>query len=384
MNALHFMPFSVIALLALFALLLMTPVYCVASPVAMYVAGPQQSGWHYSLGRGLQMRGTGFTLGGYASMQYEDGPERLRRFKASTLSSLIAWQISSRLQFFSELELEDFAIVDERRSLYSRSDTFEIERLYIDFFWSDALALRVGKFLTPVGRWNEQHAAPLVWTTSRPLVTSHPFAENTTGGMFHGLLTSFGRDFEYAVYIAFPEDVDPDQEDGPFGEAIGARLQYPIGSVEIGLSYIHFLREEEIGLGDERDLRENLLGIDFFWTHNGYELGGEGLYRMGDSRSGPAEAGLFIQGVAPLTRRLFAIGRYEFFDPAKYIKSRGAEEFAESAASAPGLHVWVIALAFRPIPALILKAEYSLAHNHTYNDVTQTPEGFMTSISVLF
>ena len=379
MNALHFLPFCIIALLALLAVLFMMPVYGVASSVATHAAGPHQADWHYSLGRGLQMGRTGLTLGGYASMQYEDGPKRLRRFTASTLSSLIAWKISSRLQFFSELELEDFAIVDERRSLHSRSDTFEIERLYIDFFMSDALALRVGKFLTPVGRWNERHAAPLVWTTSRPLVTSRPFAENTTGGMFHGLLTSFGRDLEYAVYIAFPEDVDPDQEDGPFEEAIGARLQHPIGPVEVGLSYIHFLREEEIGAGDERDLRENLFGIDFLWTQNGYELSGEGLYRVGDGRSGPAEAGLFIQGVAPLTRRLFVIGRYEFFDPAQYAK------YVESIGAAEGMHVWVIALAFRPIPALILKAEYNFTHNNnTHNNVTQTPEGFMASISVLF
>ena len=96
-----------------------------------------------------------------------------------------------------------------------------------------------------------------------------------------------------------------------------------------------------------------------------YELSGEFTYRFGDKGTDNAEWGLFLQGVVPLTRRLYGIGRYEFFDPIGPV---------------PSAHLWVVAMAFRPIPPLILKAEYSVAHDN----FAEVPEGFATSIAILF
>ena len=165
----------------------------------------------------------------------------------STLSTLIAWDLWSRVRFLAELELEDIVIAEKGRRLRSRGDPFEVERMYADFFASDALVLRVGKFLTPVGRWNEIHADPLVWTTSRPTITFRPFSEDTTGLMLHGTLTPFGHDLAYMVYGAFPEDLDPDEAEGAseFEEGLGLHVRYHLGSVEIGASYANFVREEE-------------------------------------------------------------------------------------------------------------------------------------------
>ena len=115
----------------------------------------------------------------------------------------------------------------------------------------------------------------------------------------------------------------------------------------------------------ETEQRENLLGLDVFWSSNKYELHGEFTYRLGEKGVANPEWGLFLQGVAPLTQRLFAIGRYEFFDPT---------------GPTPGAHVWTLATAFRPIPALLLKAEYSLG----YRNFAEVPEGFGMSLTLLF
>jgi hypothetical protein len=346
--------------------------------VPVQAAGPLLPTWQYTLGRGLTVGNTGLNIGGFASVEYEDLRDEPQRFSLSTFSILISWDLWSRVRLFSELEFEDPAIVQEGRRFGSRGDSFEIQRLYADVFASDALSLRVGKFLTPVGRWNEIHAAPLVWTTSRPSVTFRSFAEDTTGGMLRGTLTPFGHDLEYSLYAAFLDELDPDEEEGTseFEKEVGFQVRYYLGSVALGASYLHFLQEEEIEqefVGEEeveeeeieRTSRDNLLGLDFFWSRNRYELSGEFTYRFGDKGTDNVEWGLFLQGVAPLTRRLYGIGRYEFFDPAGPV---------------PGAHLWVMAVAFRPIPPLIVKAEYSVA----YNNFADVPAGFATSIAILF
>jgi hypothetical protein len=209
-----------------------------------------------------------------------------------------------------------------------------------------------------------------VWTTSRPSATFRSFAEDTTGGMLRGTLTPFDHELEYSFYAAFLDELDPDEEEGAseFEEEIGFQLRYRRDAFELGASYMNALREEEFEIDDEeieRTTHDNFLGLDFLWSRNRYELSGEFLYRFSNKGVDNTEWGLFLQGVVPLPRRLYAIGRYEFFEPT---------------GSDPGVHLWVIGGAFRPIPPLILKAEYSVAHNN----FAGVPAGFAISVAILF
>ena len=86
--------------------------------------------------------------------------------------------------------------------------TFVAERLYGDVNASDQVNLRLGKFLTPVGRWNVIHAQPLVWTTSRPLTTLLPFDAHTTGAMLFGSLLPDDTGVTYSVYGQFVNSLD--------------------------------------------------------------------------------------------------------------------------------------------------------------------------------
>jgi hypothetical protein len=58
---------------------------------------------------------------------------------------------------------------------------FVVERLYNDTYLTSSTALRLGKMLSPVGEWNEIHAAPLVLSAVRPAVTYRNFSDYTTG-----------------------------------------------------------------------------------------------------------------------------------------------------------------------------------------------------------
>jgi len=324
-----------------------------------YELAPPQPIWEYHLGQGLRLGNSGLTLGGYGSVRYEALRGNSPQLTVSALSLFISWETETRIRFFSELELEDFTLARGERSFGSHNNAFEIERLYADVYLFDEATLRLGKFLTPVGRWNLIHADPLVWTTSRPLVTFQSFAPDTTGVMFYGSLLPLGEDVDYSVYAEITDDLDPDYREGPFSEAVGIHLATHLGPTELGFSYANFER------GQEGDEKENLFGLDFFWARQRLELTGEFLYRVGTRSPNGDEWGLFVQGTVPLSARTFAIGRYEFFDP------RGLF---------PGVHLWVAALAFRPLPPLVLRVEYSFARNN----VTKVPEGFATSVALLF
>jgi len=330
-----------------------------ARSLTAYELPPPKPPWEYHLGQGLRLGDLGLTLGGYGSVRYEARRGRSPQLTVSALSLFISWDTETRIRFFSELELEDFTLARGKRSFDAHNNAFEMERLYADVYLFNEATFRLGKFLTPVGRWNLIHADPLVWTTSRPLVTFQSFAPDTTGVMVYGSLLPLGEDVDYSVYFEITDDLDPDYREGPFSEAVGVHLATHLGSTELGLSYANFERKQE------RDERENLFGLDFFWARQRLELTGEFLYRAGTRSPDGDEWGLFTQGTVPLSERFFAIGRYEFFAP------RGPF---------PGVHLWVAALAFRPLPPLIIRAEYSFARNN----VARVPEGFVTSVALLF
>src|SRR5207244_8441115 len=121
-------------------------------------------------------------------------------------SLFFIWDPTKRLHLFSELD-----VVEQDEPSAPRR-TFQTERLYGDLAALDWLNLRVGKFLTPVGRWNLIHARPLVWTTSRPLVTELPFDRFTTGAMLFGSRFPGTGTLTYSLYGQFTDQFDAEPE----------------------------------------------------------------------------------------------------------------------------------------------------------------------------
>ena len=156
------------------------------------------------------------------------------------MSLFVIWDPTARIHLFSELECEDL----RHRRPRARRDQQRIstaERLYGDFTLCDALNVRVGKFLTPVGRWNVIHAQPLVWTTSRPLATLLPFDPHTTGAMLLGALDVPDGALSYALYGQFPTSSNRAWSRRLARRSVGSRLDYSAwGGWSIGASYLAF------------------------------------------------------------------------------------------------------------------------------------------------
>lgn len=314
---------------------------------------------NYRMGEGLRLADTGFSLGGYATASLQNLRHAPSRVALDNLSLFVWWQGESRWKFFSEFDYEN-VLASNASGQDGKDHYLALERLYLDYAVTDTATIRAGKFLTPIGRWNLIHATPLVWTTSRPLITTETFPTNATGLMLNGTLPGVAHGTEYSLYVSKGNEFRPNPALDPFHDAIGGHVTFPVlPDGQVGFSYAVFEQEQT------RDETKQLIGADFVWSHNRYEISAEGVYRFSDNGSAWDEKGAFGQLVAPLSEKFYAVGRYEIFR--KALESQATQ-------------LWIAGLNYRITPAIVLKAEW-ISGKHNRIDA---PEGFMSSLSLLF
>lgn len=310
----------------------------------------------YRPGRGLRLGDSELTIGGYGNLTFvrDEGAEP--KASASELSALVAWDPHPRLHGFAEFELDDSVIADRDVGATLDHGRFRVERAYGDLRFADAFNFRIGKFLTPVGRWNVIHAAPLVWTTSRPLTSERPFDVNTTGAELYG---SFFTDPAVLTYRMFGQFVDQLQErpaDVRQERSIGGRIEAALSiGPELGATYMAYRR---VG-GDW----SHLGGIDFLWQLGPLETLAEAMFDDAENQTGN-EIGGFLQLAYEVIPHWFSVGRFESFHPR----------------SGTPVEIFTLGGAYRPFPNLIWKAEYDLADHKS----RVANPGFATSLAFMF
>ncbi|MGZ4958200.1 MAG: hypothetical protein ACXV7J_03015 [Methylomonas sp.] len=314
----------------------------------------------YQLGSGYALSDSGFRLGGYTNAEVTAAGEKPWQFQVTDLSLFVSWDKNSWLRFFSELELADVLTAGQHQTLSTSQTHFEYERFYFDGLVNDKLTVRVGKFLTPIGQWNVLHAAPLVWTTYRPVATDDLFSTHVSGVMLHGIFPFADRQLEYAVYGDATEAADPLSSDNPFKNALGTHLRYQWNDqLQIGVSFTNFL------LQNIPSARYSLFGVDGLWQYKKYEIRSEIVYRSHGNQINERSLWQgYLQGVLPLTQHFFWVGRYEAFQ----------QMFDKTG------YAGVMGLAYRPSPPIVWKLEYRMGAN---NDKL-APDGLAASFAVLF
>jgi hypothetical protein len=330
----------------------MSPVEASEQPLASWATriGTLQ----YTPGRGLRVGDTGLTLGGYtnATLVRDEGSDA--KFGLDDVSLFVIFEPLPRLRFFSELEYADAFILDEDGHADS-PDEATVERLFLDFEVSDALKVRTGIFLTPVGRWNVIHAAPLVWTTSRPLTTERPFDPNVTGVMVFGSWFPTVGTFSYSLFDQFAGPIEGNPDFHPADHSDGARLQYDNDAGwSVGGSFVIARRD-----GDWRQLA----GLDALWSRRPLEVMAEAVV---DAGFGDApQWGVYVQPVLAVSEKLALVTRYEHYAP------EGAS---------PQVNIMTAGLAYRLLSTVVLKSEYQVVDRHS----SAAPAGFRASIAILF
>lgn len=271
-------------------------------------------------------------------------------------SLITSWDSGDRWRFFSELEVERPLTRLEGESFETHHSNLDLERLYLDYNLSEKLSFRVGRFLTPAGRWNLIHAAPLVWTSSRPLATTRLFPVSTNGLMLYGVTPLQDIGLEYTFYLEALRDQYQDGDEVPFKNTRGARIALN-GKVTIGLNYLQF--EERY----EHEPKYELFGVDAYYKQNGWEWSGEAYQRVySDGRDGGH--GAYAQLVMPLSGQWYGITRLETL-------KREEEPYADRV---------LIGAAWKRNANQILKIEYIGGQGEN----PDSPRGLQTSFAILF
>lgn len=339
----------------------------------------------YTPGRGLRIGSTGVTIGGFVNIKAEHEEEDGAEFTLDSLNLFLIHDYFARFRTVAELQLKDIFAADEETS-GTQDFAFDVRRLYGDFSVADALHLRAGTFLTPVGRWNLILSPPLTWTTEPPLIIEETFFDATTTGlMLHGSTGAGEGRLSYSLFSQLLDPLEDDPELDPADNSAGARLEYSLGTGRaFGMTYLAADRDGEWS---------HLGGLHVFWQHRPFELLGEFLYQDGsgllprgddeeDGENGEDEEGeeengtnggrpsgpqwgSYLQGVVELYHPFYLVGRYEHFDPPS---------------PRPRLNLFTIGGVYKPLPFMALKVEYRFA-DRTAED---NPEGVFASFTTLF
>ncbi len=342
--------------------------------MSLLIAGPGTAlaGPSYRLGQGYPLPSLGLTAGGYASIRLSKLEGEQTNLDIPDLSLFLYGDMTPSWHFFTELELSHALRITDRGVSTSDSD-FDFERLYVDHNLSPWASLRLGKFLTPIGRWNLIHADPLVWTVSRPLTSSAAFARHATGLQLYGTHPLGQSSLDYRLYLDDSADLDPnegrenifEQQDvkpnppSSFRHGMGLRVLYRSGddALRIGFSAASYTLIDQPGT-------KRLVGADLFYTWSNWELSGESVYRRDEGNGDPREWGSFLQLVAPLTGRLYAVLTHERYKPADFPQALDTNS---------------VGLTYRPSPPVAVKLEYRDARG----EEALAPVGWLFSVSTL-
>lgn len=287
---------------------------------------------------------------------------RRARLDLSHLSGIAWWEPSADWKMLGEIDLQDVVQVPRHEdSDGPDSASFvALDRLYADYHVTDSLTLRGGKFLTPIGRWNQEHSDPLVWTVLRPLISQSAFPTSATGLMLLGSVPVSDQWIDYQVYAADGGDWRRSPRSQSFDRAIGARVATSLDrSLQLGVSFSRF--DES----DNTSTRFSLVGVDAAWTWRRIEFSGEAIVRRAaDGRKGN-EDGWFGQAVVPVADRWWAVGRVEAYRRAGYPDR-----------SRTGL----LGLVYKSGQHWVFKAEWARASG----DSTGLPSGLLSSVTWVY
>lgn len=156
-------------------------------------------------------------LAGYfaVSSTFQDAPGNSRLFPAGEAGLLIGNNFGN-WRFFSELQVER-----EKKSIVDSSGShrvfrierpqkfvFEVERLWLQYSFPQAMSLRAGQLLTSFGIWNPQHFPAITNTVNRPRSTKTLYPEHVLGGELHKEINFFNQPTSLIFYGGDPSEPD--------------------------------------------------------------------------------------------------------------------------------------------------------------------------------
>jgi hypothetical protein len=328
----------------------------------------------------------GVTLAGYVTAQFlsPDGPgplpgapsgpgenarfddpqyTRRPRLDLSHLSGIGWWEPTPDWKVLGEVDFQDvvqFPTHSDAQDGTNSAPYVALERLYADYRLSDSLTVRAGKFLTPIGRWNQEHSDPQTWTVLRPLISESAFPINATGLMVLGSLPVASHWLDYQVYASDGGDWRSSPHTHHFDHGFGGRISSDLNAnLQFGVSASRFVQD------DYAPAEFDLFGIDGKWTWGRLELSGEAIARNDTTVTEGEERGGFLQAVVQLTDHWWGVGRVEAYKRA-----------VDSSANRTAL----VGIVYRSGRHWVFKAEWAQPSDNSVG----LPSGLLSSITLVY
>jgi len=256
------------------------------------------------------------TLGGYVDVMYNnlsrqnlDNPSR-NTFGQQRLVPFIYADITEHVKFATEIEIERGGT----NAPIAGDGSMQIEFAQLDYLINEAINLRAGILLLPVGKFNLLHDSPLNDLVDRPMVSRIVIPStwfDAGAGIYGTLYPSPRSKLDYEVYAVngfsniagAPTDlgtrgtrgsVSRDRDDS---KAIVGRLAFsPILGIEVAGSGYHGLYKQAAGAVGNGYI--DMFALDWTLQKGPFEVIGESAWtRISNNGTGPAGMqGYYIQG----------------------------------------------------------------------------------------
>ncbi len=303
-------------------------------------------------------------LSGYTKLLATAKNNKPTEFEIDDLSIFISGKFNRWLNPFLEAEASAIPVWKESQGIQLNSTQLIIERLYNDIEITDTDTFRAGKFLAPINHWNIIHAAPLVWTTTRPITSTYSQANYITG-------FSERHDFDALAGHALEIYWQPLEEFNAKSLSVHERHYQSVSGfrwiLHEDLNYYYGIAIQHADVKDSDELR-NSISVDGNWQHEWFELESQFLFTHVDTSqklSHGSDWGGYLQVVVPVVNHFNVISRYEHFEYANKMESTNS-----------GL----AGVVYRPVPSLSFKIEWQQTSGSAFHNET----GLYSSIAVLF
>lgn len=322
---------------------------------------------------------------GYFDMEVEvsnkDAAGKIWTFDQHHLNIITIYRVAEQFRVFSEIEWEH----GPSHKADEITGKIYLATAFVEYKNSDAFQVRVGKFLSPFGLYNERHdATPTFISTKLPHfvyneielstgVKGRLYSKFSTGIQVLGRLYASSWEGIYQLYLSNGRGASPYEKDDNPNKGIGARLviSTPIEDLRLGTSY-YADRNGKVG-----NIRQSALGFDAELDYSNFHLESEMIFHENEliDTTGMS-SGVFISGFG-----YYALAAYTIFDK---LTPFAGYEFHDHHVVESGVDETrgMIGINYSFTPRVYLKNE---VHFHNFTDDTREMfEMYLASIAVAF
>ena len=311
----------------------------------------------------------------------KDSDARKLTFDQHHLNLLTNYTFSNRFIVATEIEWEHVPIFSSDH----QEGKIYLAKALLQYRHSDAFLLRIGKFMSPFGIYNERHDATPTFISTQlaksvygkheliPGYYGRLFAKHSTGIQILGRFFAGNWSAKYQVYLSNGRGPNSGEKDMNFNKGFGWRFVVvpPVKGLSIGTSfytdkngYAKNIRQSTAGLDAELDLSSAMIQAEIIYSR---------IERV-DSAEIPNGTfrevlGYYVLGSYTFFEKLRPFARYDYYLPD--IKTSFDAE-----------HMIMLGVNFAITQSIYLKAE---VHFHRFQDVKKKNfEMFISSIAVAF